>query len=336
MNHFVSLFDKNYLSRGLLLIDSLKKSYDTDFRLSVLAMDDSVYDFFVSNPYEGVTLISVEDMINAYSELDGLRKERTVAEFCWTLSSYSIKYVIEHCNPEMCTYVDSDLYFYSSPQVFIDKMGDRSVLITEHNYYHKYDYSELCGKFCVQFMCFKNNEDGRRVLEWWRQKCEEWCYDRNEDGKFGDQKYLDDWESRFQGIVYNCNEIGCGVAPWNCQKYELLEINNVLCVRDNISKLSSPMSFFHFHGIKRMVNEEWILSTYIIGDDFKKLYREYIEKVIKKEELLNNKELHWGALSEDPYKRKDKLKNAIKTSWQKFKKLYFGKPDYYSNIEKIL
>ncbi len=336
MNHFVTLFDKNYLSRGLLLIDSLKKTYSSEYRIFILAMDDVVYDFFDSSQYEGVSTISVSDMIDAYKELEELRKERSVAEFCWTLSSYSIKYVIEHYNPEMCTYVDSDLYFYYDPKILIDKMGDKSVLITEHNYYHKYDFSELCGKFCVQFMCFKNNKDGMRVLEWWRQKCEEWCYDRNEDGKFGDQKYLDDWESRFQGIVYNCNEIGCGVAPWNCQKYNLINEKGVFYVSDKISKLISHMSFFHFHGIKRMKNDEWIFSTYIISEDFKKIYREYIKKIISIEKKLNNNNYNWNTLSDDPYKKKNKLKNAIKTSWQEFKKLYFEKPDYYNNIEKVV
>ena len=90
--------------------------------------------------------------------------------------------------------MDADLYFYQDPQILIDEIPkNKSVLITQHNYYPKYDQSKTSGIYCVQFMYFKNDNEGMKVLKWWRDKCIEWCYNRFEDGKFGDQKYLDDW-----------------------------------------------------------------------------------------------------------------------------------------------
>ncbi len=50
-------------------------------------------------------------------------------------------------------------------------------------------------------MTFKRN-DGELVRSWWEERCLEWCYARFEDGKFGDQKYLDDWTSRFNKQVH--------------------------------------------------------------------------------------------------------------------------------------
>ena len=70
-------------------------------------------------------------------------------------------------------------------------------------------------------MFFKNDRSGREALEWWRERCLEWCYNRHEDGKFGDQKYLDDWVERFKNVRV-INNIGVGVAPWNVNSYELI------------------------------------------------------------------------------------------------------------------
>ena len=49
-------------------------------------------------------------------------------------------------------------------------------------------------------MIFRTTESGMECLDWWRDRCNEWCYFRLEDGKMGDQKYLDDWPTRFKGV----------------------------------------------------------------------------------------------------------------------------------------
>jgi hypothetical protein len=72
------------------------------------------------------------------------------------------------------------------------------VLITDHGYAPEYDQSATSGQYCVQFMTFER-DGGEPVRRWWEERCIEWCYARFEDGKFGDQKYLDDWPYRFKG-----------------------------------------------------------------------------------------------------------------------------------------
>ena len=43
MEHFVTIFNKNYLPQGLCLYDSLKKNY-TNFTLWVISLDDQTND----------------------------------------------------------------------------------------------------------------------------------------------------------------------------------------------------------------------------------------------------------------------------------------------------
>lgn len=286
MLNFVTLFDKNYLSRGLVLLQSLNMCCKETFTLYILAMDEKVQDYFDSKQNNNVVCFNVDDLITYYPVLSKLRKERTRGEFCWTLSSFSIQYVIKKYNVDECTYLDSDLCFWSDPKNLLDEMGEASVLITEHNYSSDCDTAALTGKYCVQFMCFKNNPDGNRVLEWWRSKCEEWCFNRMEDGKFGDQKYLDDWESRFEGIVYNCRTIGCGLAPWNCQKYKIKKEGNDIYIIDKISLIKKQLVFYHFHNLRKIIGERWSLSNYMLTKDVIPLYCFYIRQIKRIEALL--------------------------------------------------
>jgi hypothetical protein len=159
--------------------------------------------------------------------------------------------------------LDADLYFFSDPSVLIDEMEDNSVLITEHRYTPKYDLSLESGIYCVQFMTFKNTIKGMNVLNWWRNVCIDWCYAKFEDGKFGDQKYLDDWPSRFEGI-HVLKHLGGGLAPWNVQQYDL---NN----------LNFNLIFYHFHGLKFLENSKIDLCRYQISNDVLNLiYKPYI------------------------------------------------------------
>ena len=289
MLNFVTLFDKNYMSRGIVLYNSLVENCSSKFSLYVLAMDEVSAEYLRNQHYENLIVITISDMKIMYPVLERLEKERTRGEFSWTLSSFSIQYAIRKFNLDLCIYVDSDICFYNDPHLLLDEMHDKSVMITEHNYTPEYDQSNTSGKYCVQFMYFKNNNDGNKVLEFWRSKCEEWCYNRMEDGKFGDQKYLDDWESRFEGIVYNCRNIGCGVAPWNVQKYDVSIEKEKIYVTDRITKVKRPVIFYHYHALAEIDKRKWCFSQYKLNDSEKEiLYKPYIRQLYEVENKYPN------------------------------------------------
>ncbi|PMD88242.1 glycosyl transferase, partial [Siphonobacter sp. BAB-5405] len=178
---------------------------------------------------------------------------------------------------EACTYLDADLLFFSDPGVLIGEMGKASVLITEHRYSSEYDQSAFCGIYCVQFMTFKRTPAGLRVLGWWEKACLEWCYCRFEDGKFGDQKYLDDWTTRFEG-VHVLKHLGGGIAPWNSTQYNYFESNKQVWLQD--SSILSPLVFYHFHDFRycqyetfRLTNEDYRLKKGVIALVYKPYLR---------------------------------------------------------------
>lgn len=243
MLNFCTLYNSKYASRGLAMYYSLKK-HCSAFHLYIFAFDDILVNILHRMHLENVTVITLKEFEDP--ELLRIKSTRTAGEYCWTCSSSIILYCLEHYDIDHCTYIDSDLYFYADPSVLVEEMGDDDVLITEHRYSPQFNSAISNGKYCVQFMTFKKNDNGLKILKWWRNACIEWCYARYEDGKFGDQKYLDDWTTRFTG-VHELQHLGGGVAPWNMQQYTFANCGDKVIGTEISTGKTFPLIFFHFH-----------------------------------------------------------------------------------------
>ena len=277
--NFCTLFDSVYLSKGLALYNSLKE-HCKSFHLYIFAFDDKCFDILNSLSLENTTVISLSEFED--DELLKIKPTRSRVEYCWTLTSSTILYVIHTYKVDHCTYVDSDLYFFSSPQTVFDEMGDNSILITPHHYTLKYDQSLKSGIYCVQFMVFKNDERGLTALNWWRNACIDWCFNRVEGSKFGDQKYLDDWPERFAG-VYVSENLGVGVAPWNMQQYIFAKENEVITGTEVASGKTFQVIFFHFHSFSFVTPSYFSPRPYYKrnGSVIRLLFNPYRKEIVK-------------------------------------------------------
>ncbi len=275
--NFCTMFDSAYLPFGLSLYDSLTKNAQR-FHLYILAFDDQCYNILKQMNLNNVTTIALKEFED--DELLKIKKTRSTVEYYWTCTPSVILYCINNFGLEQCTYLDSDLYFYDNPQKVTDLIEKESVLITPHRYLEKFDNSKINGKYCVQFMTFRNDTYGRRVLEWWRNACLEWCFDRYEDGKFGDQKYLDNWPEQFEG-VYVADQEWLGVAPWNAARYKFKNDKNTISISNDLNKKQFRLNFFHFHGIR--FYRDGIVDFhgyYLTPDQYNVIYIPYVRRLI--------------------------------------------------------
>jgi hypothetical protein len=284
MINFCTLFNSTYLTRGLAMYYSLER-HCPDFRLYILAFDQNCYDTLNALNLANATIISLDEFEDA--ELLQVKATRTATEYCWTCTPVSIAYCISRFKLDSCTYIDADLMFYSDPKALLDEMGERSVLITEHRYTQQYDQSEISGKYCVQFVCFRNDQRGQKVLQWWKQACINWCYNRVEENKFGDQKYLDDWCERFEG-VHELQHLGGGVAPWNMQQYEFSRKPDGLMGTELATGRTFDLVFFHFHGFRYHKTNVFIpAGPYLLNENLLTLiYGPYIKSLEQTRDLL--------------------------------------------------
>jgi hypothetical protein len=282
--NFCTLFDSYYLSRGIALYNSLEL-YCGDFHLYIFAFDDKSFTELRNLNFTRATIISLRDFES--EDLLRVKSSRTVAEYCWTCTASTLWYSIKNYELDHCTYLDADMLFFSSPIQIFNEIGGKSIGITPHNFSANYKTSEVYGKYCVQFIFIKNDSFGMEALNWWRKSCIEWCYAKLEDGKYGDQKYLDYFEDRFTNVCV-IKEIGCGVAPWNITDYEVKLVDEKLMVAlKRKPKESRELIFYHFQGLKFNDNLELkeVLVTPAIGFVQKKaleyIYKPYIISLIE-------------------------------------------------------
>lgn len=321
MKNYCTLFDSNYIMRGLAMYNSLKKQ-SKDFHLYIFAFDDNCHNKLKELKLENVTVISLNEFED--EELLKVKPTRTAGEYCWTSTPSTVLYCIERYELESCTYLDADLYFFSNPDVLIDEMekAGKSVLITNHRYTPEYDQSVTSGIYCVQFMTFKNSEKGLKVLNWWRNACIDWCYARTEDGKFGDQKYLDMWPSQFEGI-HDLEHLGGGVAPWNIQQYTF---DNNRVGHEITTGKRFDLIFYHFHGFKVYSNNYYDCNMYELSDEnIEYIYKPYIN------ELLLIKKMYFYDKNTNDFKNSIAKVEIIKKYLRAIKaKLYNRK--YFVNV----
>ena len=237
IEHFVTLFDSHYLPLGLCLYRSLEE-HARPFHLWIVAMDDACAEALTKLQLTHATVLRLAEVEN--DRVRGVKAERSVGEYCWTLTPFLPTIVFQRAlDARRVTYLDADVFFFRPPHVLLDEFAasGKHVLITEHAFAPEYAAAIRYGRFCVQFMTFRNTPPACRVLEWWQERCIEWCHSREEDGKFGDQKYLDDWPQRFAAEVHVLSHTERTLAPWNVA---------------HIARATGDLQpvFYHFHSLK--------------------------------------------------------------------------------------
>jgi hypothetical protein len=277
MYHFCTYFDRHYLVRGLSLYYSLLEHAGT-FKLYILCFDTLTYNTLKVLELNGVELISLEALERFDPELAETKCTRTLMEYYFTCTPCLQLYVLSNFQDvHVLTYLDADLFFFSSPEPLFAEMGAGSILIGRHRFSPRLRHLEVYGVHAVSMLAFRNDSNAIECLRWWRDRCIEWCYDREEKGKFADQKYLDDWPTRFPGTVVTQHK-GADLAPWNISGYELSERESSIFV-DN-----DPLIFYHFHML-RTVNPVWfdtglrVYGVQLSSIIRRRIYAPYIRKL---------------------------------------------------------
>ena len=288
MINFCTLFDSNYLDKGLALHASLEKVCE-HYNLFVFCFDDQSYNILGKMNLEHMTLIHHTEIETP--QLLELKASRSKAEYCWTCTPVIIEYVLDNYSVDDCTYIDADLYFFHNPNVLYEdiRKSKCNIVITEHRFPNNCNgrkWLRKSGKYCVEFNYFDQSENGRKALQWWKEKCFEWCFALYEADRMGDQKYLEKFPLLFQG-VYELQHLGGGVAPWNLNRYNLIDVSEDIILAEKENGRKFTLVFYHFQNIKYVSSKVVNINSGTNNKQLKQaIYYPYLKTIEQYRNLL--------------------------------------------------
>jgi hypothetical protein len=280
MEHYVTLFDDKYLPQGLALHASLMQ-HASPFHLWILAMNSLAARQLKQLDVPNITVIPFDEVETP--ELGLLKSSRSWAEFCYTVTPFSIETIFSRCaEARRVTYVDADVFLFQSPAPFFLELeaANKQVLITEHAFDPKFTHhGALYGRFCVQFMTFYREKGGLKVLSDWFHDCLNWSTSGSDNSRFSDQTYLDNWPRKYGDVTHILTQRNQTLAPWNVDYYMKLAGHEYFPV------------LYHFQGFRIIRPRIFQLSSMFKVKFGNHIYKEYLKSVQEQCQKLISQEM---------------------------------------------
>ena len=278
---YVTHSDKNYLSRALALIASLRQHGSAD-NIFLFCNDEWTYESTPDFPDLGIRFVKTSDLRDEYPELDYAFNNRSILEFYYCISPFVVRYLIDK-GYECVVYLDSDLYFYENPTPLISSLSTYDLGIVPHNFKPEHADLEKYGKYNVGMLFFWNTPSGLETLSWWQEACIDSTSSVLTRNSYADQKYLDQFPS-LGARVHIFEDDGQNAAPWNC--YSLTGYD-----QESFYLANSKVFYFHYSGLriyKHFATLGFTTYRYKPNKTMKKMYSSYINEVLFWEKSLGN------------------------------------------------
>jgi SAM-dependent methyltransferase len=252
---FCTIITWNYMEYAVTLYHSLRE-YEPAVDFHVLVVDRDYVEYpGLCETYPNLTIHFCETICGHGLGAAILKKYGGASADCtrWSLKPVFLSYLISR-GYDQAFFLDPDLYFYSSPRILLEELGNQGILLTPHwrssdPDRDRVNFAILQTSGLFNAGCVGATEAGLRGLEWWARVCLHECVKAPERGLFVDQAYLDLLPIYFESVKI-LRHRGCNVANWNqieCQREEnqpgVITINGF------------PLVFVHFtastiHGIE--------------------------------------------------------------------------------------
>ncbi|MDE5944142.1 MAG: hypothetical protein K2G93_00955 [Rikenella sp.] len=246
-NAIFTICAKNYLAQALTLQETVcRHNPDVDFFLFISDLKDS--------PEVPDSVVELdEEWIPAWRQM---AFKYSVIEFSTSIKPFCFAKLFK-AGYDRVIYLDPDMYVMADLTPVFSMLEAKSIVLSPHYCNIQIDYTgsvpeeELLwvGIYNLGFGAIKNDEVGRKIVEWWCNRLENKCYADPIDGLHVDQKWLDFVPGFFPNDVHITHHMGINPAIWNLHERELeITAEGTYMIRNTESKELFPLLFFHFSG----------------------------------------------------------------------------------------
>lgn len=279
MSLVVTMADRGYLARAEVLMDSIVETNPKQ-EIGFLGLGD-VQHSDVAYRVSGANFMKFEDLLEKSPPLAKACQTRNKAERYFTsLPSFLRELMAKVPQGEWLVYLDADIYVYQPLADLLPEAQDKSAVIVPHRHY-RWNRRRLAkfGAYNVGLVAFRNDSEGRKLLDYWADSCIQWCSDKPVAGLYADQKYLEHFEEISDAVVVD-RRIGANLAPWNSSLLSISSSGSTLFADDQL------VLYFHMQGLRR-TSKHWYLGHIpyfsLAGRALRELvYRPYLSRLEKK------------------------------------------------------
>jgi hypothetical protein len=278
--NFCTYFDSNYASKGWVCHYTLHKWLGQKLRFYILCLDDGVYNEACEKKHLGVIPIKLDEVENYSPKLFAIKNTRDAKEYYATMSSLHPMYIFDTfgvAKSELIYYTDADMAFWSDPSEMNEIISNKSIVVVDHGF----EPPRAKVRFNVGILAYRNDANCREFLEWWFERCVEWCkWETTNEGLMADQGYLNyihNEPKKFKNTLeLNPITSGINVGPWNAGMC-------TITLENGIPKITGKQNLicYHYHEFKLNENGYFPTGWKLNNGFIPYVYEPYYKLIIK-------------------------------------------------------
>lgn len=265
---------KNYLGLAFTLKESfLEHNKNSEFFIFVADEMDLTHEnldsIFIAKE---VLSIDPEKWINMAFKYE-------ITEFCTSIKPHCFCYLFDNLSFDKVVYLDPDTFVFSNFSYIFTNLDKYLFITTPHiltpisSVLEKSIETGDRGFLRVGinnfgFVAIMKSKKTLEILNWWKYKLENDCFDERLIGTFTDQKWMEYLPAFLDNNEYLCSKNkGLNIAPWNYFERKVLVQDNIFYVENRIDPLNST--------------KDKLILAHFAGYNYKKLIEGSLDKRIR-------------------------------------------------------